>query len=98
MLRRRTCKACLIDCTEALGNIYENGSQTCNLKDKTYRDAQLGELARSVMVDHVPEHGVICRVNPQVRSVEKVKLILGSSHLKPQVVRLQRYHEDDDSE
>jgi hypothetical protein len=49
---------------KALGSIYGNGFQTCHPKGKTYRDAQLGELARSVMVDHVPDHGVICRSEP----------------------------------
>jgi hypothetical protein len=64
MLSWRTWKACLIDCTEALHNIYGNGSQTYHPKGKTYRDAQMGELARSVAVDHVLEHGVICWSEP----------------------------------
>jgi hypothetical protein len=61
MLDRRTWEACPIDCTESLGNIYENRSQTCHPKDKTYRDAQLGELTHSVTADHMLEHGVVCR-------------------------------------
>jgi hypothetical protein len=35
------------------------------------------------------------RVNPQGRSVEKVKLLLNGSHLEPQVVRPQRHRGDD---
>jgi hypothetical protein len=30
--------------------------QTCHPKGKTYRDAQLGELVHSVMVEQLPEH------------------------------------------
>jgi hypothetical protein len=41
MLNQRSWEACLIDCTEALGDIYRIGSQTYCPKDKTYRDAQL---------------------------------------------------------
>jgi hypothetical protein len=37
-------------------------------------------------------------VNPQGRSTEKVELLLSGSHLKPQDVRLQRHHGDDDLE
>jgi hypothetical protein len=58
MLDRRTCEACPIDCTEGLGNIYENGSQTYRPNGKTYRYAQIGELVHSVVVEHVPEHEV----------------------------------------
>jgi hypothetical protein len=47
-----------------MGNIYRNGSQTCHLKGKTYRDAQLGELIHSVMVEHTPEHEVIYGSEP----------------------------------
>jgi hypothetical protein len=52
--------ACPIDCTDDLGNIYGNRSQTYRLKGKTYRYAQLGELVRSVAVEHAPEQEVIC--------------------------------------
>jgi hypothetical protein len=37
-------------------------------------------------------------VNPQERSMEKVKLLLDSSHLKPQTVRLHYHRGDDDLE
>jgi hypothetical protein len=64
MLDQRTCEACPIDCTEGLGNIYENGSQTCRPNGKTYRYAQLGELFCSIMVEHALEHEVICGSKP----------------------------------
>jgi hypothetical protein len=64
MLSRRIWKACPINYTEALNNIYRNESQTCHPKGKTYRDAQLGKLAHSVGVDHVLEHGVVYRSEP----------------------------------
>jgi hypothetical protein len=64
MLDRRTREACPINCTESLGNIYENGSQTYRPKGKTYRYAQLGELVHSIMVDHALEHEVICGSKP----------------------------------
>jgi hypothetical protein len=37
-------------------------------------------------------------VNPQGRSVEKVKLLLNDNHLDPQVVRSERHRGDDDLE
>jgi hypothetical protein len=64
MLNRRTWETWPIDCTEALSNIYGNGSQTCCLKGKTYRDAQLGELVHSIVVKHAPEHEVGCGSKP----------------------------------
>jgi hypothetical protein len=36
--------------------------------------------------------------NPQGRSIEKVKLLLNSSNLGPQAVRLQHHRGDDDLE
>jgi hypothetical protein len=64
MLDRRAWEAYLIDYTEGLGNIYENGSQTCRPKGKTYIYAQLGELVHFVAVEHAPEHEVICGSKP----------------------------------
>jgi hypothetical protein len=64
MLDRRTGETHLINCIEALGNIYGNGSQTCCLKGKTYKDAQLGELVHSVAVEHTLGHEVVCRSKP----------------------------------
>jgi hypothetical protein len=64
MLDRIIWEACIIDCTEGLWNIYRNGSQTCHMKDKTYKYAQMGELARFVTVEHALEHKVICGSKP----------------------------------
>jgi hypothetical protein len=64
MLDLRTWEACLIDCTEGLDNIYENRSQTCRPKGKTYRYAQLGEFVHAVAVEHALEHEVACRCEP----------------------------------
>jgi hypothetical protein len=71
MLDWRTCEACPIDCTEGLGNIYGNESQTCRPKGKTYRYAQLGELVHSVTVEHATEHEVICRSKPAGEKYEE---------------------------
>jgi hypothetical protein len=64
MLNQRTREACLIDCTETLGIIYGNGSQTCHPMGKTYRYAQLSELVHLVAVEHAPEHDVVCGSEP----------------------------------
>jgi hypothetical protein len=64
MLDQKTCEACSINCMEGLGNIYGNKLQTCRPKGKTYRYAQLGELVRSIVVEHAPEHEVICGSKP----------------------------------
>jgi hypothetical protein len=59
MLNRRIWEASPIDCTEGLGNIYGNGSQTCRPKNKIYRYAQVRELVHSVTVQHASEHDFI---------------------------------------
>jgi hypothetical protein len=64
MLNWRTWKACSINHTEALGNIYGNGSQTYCLKGKTYKDAQLGELVQSIVVKDAPEHEAVSGSEP----------------------------------
>jgi hypothetical protein len=38
--------------------------QTCHLKGKTYKDAQLGELVHSVAVEQLPEHELTCGSEP----------------------------------
>jgi hypothetical protein len=75
MLDRRTWEAYPIDYTEGLGNIYGSGSLTCRLKEKTYRDAQLGEHIHSVMVEHVPEHKVIYGSEPAGEKHRECKTI-----------------------
>jgi hypothetical protein len=64
MLDRRTWETCPIDCMKGLGNIYENRSQTYRLKGKTYRYAQLGELVRSITIEHALQHEVTCGSEP----------------------------------
>jgi hypothetical protein len=64
MLNRRTWEAYPIDCMKAMGNIYGNGSQTCHLKGKTYRDAQMEEIVHSVVVEQTPKHEVIYGSEP----------------------------------
>jgi hypothetical protein len=49
---------------KTLGNIYENGSQACRMKGKTYKDGQLSELVHSVTVEHASEHEVIYGSKP----------------------------------
>jgi hypothetical protein len=49
---------------ETLGDIYENRSNACHPKGKTYRDAQLGELVYFITVEHASEHGVVYRGEP----------------------------------
>jgi hypothetical protein len=61
---QRAWESCPIDCTEGMDNIYENGSQSYRPKGKTYIYAQLGELVRSVMVEHASEHEVIYGSKP----------------------------------
>jgi hypothetical protein len=66
MLNWITWEACPSDCTEALGNMYGDGSQICHLKGNTYRDAQLRELVHSIAVEHASEHKVIYGSEPAV--------------------------------
>jgi hypothetical protein len=63
-MERQRWEACPIDCTEGLGNIYRNGSQTCCPKGKTYIYSYLEELVHSIVVEHALEHEVICRGKP----------------------------------
>jgi hypothetical protein len=66
--------------------------QTCHPKDKTYKDAQLGELVHSITVEQLPKHELA------YGSVEKVKLLLNSSYHEPQAVKPPCHRRDDDSE
>jgi hypothetical protein len=87
-----------IDCTESLGNIYMNRSQICHPKSKLtemFSWESLFILSRLSMRWSTKSS---VGVNPQGRSVEKVKLLLNDSHLDPQVVRSERHRGDDDLE
>jgi hypothetical protein len=44
---------------KTLGNIYGNRSRHVTPKGKTYRDAQLEELAHSIVVEQLPEHELV---------------------------------------
>jgi hypothetical protein len=73
MLNRGTCETCLIDYTKSLGNIYENISQACRAKGKSYRDTRLGELVHSIEIEHAPEHKVIYKSEPAGEKHEEGK-------------------------
>jgi hypothetical protein len=64
ILDQRTWEACPIDYREGLVKIYKNIFQTCHLKGKTYKDAQLWELIHFIAVEYTPEHKVIYRSKP----------------------------------
>jgi hypothetical protein len=38
--------------------------QTCHLKGKTYRDAQMGELVHSITVEQLPDYELACGSEP----------------------------------
>jgi hypothetical protein len=98
MLDQRTWEACPIDCTKSLGNIYGNGSQIYHLKGKIYRYAQLGERVHSVVVEHTPEHEVVCRSKPTGEKREECETATERSNLEPQAVSPRHHHGDDDLE
>jgi hypothetical protein len=82
---------------ETLGNIYGNGSRHVT------RRVKLTEMLNWESL-FIPSWLSSCRsmnspmgVNPH-GSAEKVKLLLNSSHLEPQVVKPPHHHGDDDSE
>jgi hypothetical protein len=47
-----------------LGQHIREQIQTCHPKGKTYRDAQLGELVHSVVVEQLPEYELACESEP----------------------------------
>jgi hypothetical protein len=82
---------------ETLGNIYGNGSKHVTRRVKLIETLNWESL-------FIPSRLSSCRstnspvgVNPP-GSAEKVKLLLNSSHLEPQVVKPPHHHGDDDSE
>jgi hypothetical protein len=90
-------ESCPIDCIETLSNIYGNGSIHVTQKGKLIETLNWESL-------FIPSRLSSCRstnssvgVNPH-ESVEKVKLLLNNSHLKPQAVKPQRRRGDDDLE
>jgi hypothetical protein len=47
-----------------IGQHIQERIQTCHPKGKTYRDAQLGELVHSIVVEQLPEHELACGSEP----------------------------------
>jgi hypothetical protein len=64
MVDQRTWEACLIDCTDIWTTYTRTDPKYVTSKDKTYRYTQLGELVWSIVVEHAPEHKVICGSKP----------------------------------
>jgi hypothetical protein len=89
--------ACLIDCMETLGNIYENRSRYVIRRVKLTETLNWESL-------FIPSRLSSCRstnspvgVNSHGSTV-MVKLLLNSSHLEPQHMKPQRHCGDDNLE
>jgi hypothetical protein len=80
---------------ETLGNIYRNGSKHVTQMVKLTETLNLESLFILSRLSSCRSMNSHVRVNPH-GSEEKVKLLLNSSHLEPQAVKLPRHHEDDD--
>jgi hypothetical protein len=76
---------------ETLGNIYRNRrvklTETLNW-ESVFIPSRLSSCQSTNLLVGVNPHG----------SVEKVKLLLNSSHIEPQTVKSQRRRKDDDLE
>jgi hypothetical protein len=81
---------------ETLGNIYMNGSKHVTRRVKLTETFNWESLFILSRLSSYRSMNLSVRVNPH-ESVEKVKLLLNSSHLEPQVVKPPRHHGDDDS-
>jgi hypothetical protein len=81
---------------KTLGNIYGNGSKHVIRRVKLTEMFNWESLFILSRLSSYRSTNSSVGVNPH-GSVEKVKLLLNSSHLEPQVVKLSRHHEDDDS-
>jgi hypothetical protein len=81
---------------ETLGNIYMNGSKHVTRRVKLTETFNWESLFILSRLSSYRSTNLSVRVNPH-ESVEKVKLLLNSSHLEPQVVKPPRHHGDDDS-
>jgi hypothetical protein len=82
---------------ETLGNIYENGSRYVTRRIKLTQTLNWESLFILSRLSSCWSTNSPVGVNPH-RSAEKVKLLLNSSHLEPQVVKPPHHHGDDDSE
>jgi hypothetical protein len=82
---------------ETLGNIYGNGSRHVTRRVKLTEMLNWESLLIPSWLSSCRSMNSPMGVNPH-GSAEKVKLLLNSSHLEPQVVKLPHHHGDDDSE
>jgi hypothetical protein len=86
-----------VDYMETLGNIYGNGSRHITRRVKLTESLNWESLFIPSWMSSCRSTNSSVGVNPH-GSAEKVKLLLNSSHLKPQAVRLRRHRGDDDLE
>jgi hypothetical protein len=93
----RTWEACPIDCMETLGSIYRNRSRHVTRRVKLTETLNWKSLFIPSRLSSCWSTNSPVGVNPH-GSVEKVKLLLNSSHLEPQAVKPQRHRGDDDLE
>jgi hypothetical protein len=82
---------------ETLGNIYGNGSRHVTQRVKLTDTLNWDSLYVPSQLSSCQSMNSYVGVNPH-GSAEKVKLLLNSSHLEPQVVKPPCHHGDDDLE
>jgi hypothetical protein len=80
-----------------LGNIYGNGSKYITRRVKLIETLDWQSLFIPSWLSNCQSMNSPVEVNPH-GSVEKVKLLLNSSHLEPQAMKAQRHRGDGDSE
>jgi hypothetical protein len=98
MLDRRIGETHSIDCVESLGTIYRNKFQTYHQRVKLIEMFSWESLFIPLQLGTCQSRKSSMGVNSQGRSAKKVKLLLNGNHFKPQAMRLQHHHEDDDLE
>jgi hypothetical protein len=82
---------------ETLDNIYENKSRHVTRRVKLTETLNWESLIIPSWLSSCRSTNSSVGVNSH-ESMEKVKLLLNSSHLEPQAVKPPRHHGDDDSE
>jgi hypothetical protein len=82
---------------ETLGNIYGNESRYVTRRVKLKETLNWESLFILSRLSSCQSTNSPVAVNPH-GSAEKVEMLLNSSHLKPQAVKLPRHHGDDVSE
>jgi hypothetical protein len=82
---------------KTLGNIYGNGSRHVTRRVKFTETLNWESVFSPSQLSSCRSMNSSVGVNPH-GSTEKVKLLLNSSHLEPQVVKPQRHCGDDDLE